>query len=258
MSEAIYRPLIEDMLWSYSRIDLFSQCPYAWFLHYIRNEPEQPRFYTTYGAYVHGLLDMYYKGEIAAKDLPVRYLSGFSSSVKGERPSASVVEKYVAQGLSYFSSFEPLPYNTVCSERHFTTAIPGNIHFHGVIDYIGEKNGEFYIVDHKSADIKPRGKSDKNNEDLDKRLRQLYLYAKFVKDRYKKFPKSLVFNCFRTGVLVEEPFSENAYNASLDWFVKSVESIEGENDFPPNIEWFYCRYLCGHSDSCCYFRERGR
>lgn len=37
MGEISYAPLIEDMVWSYSRIKAFDDCPYRWYLKYIRH-----------------------------------------------------------------------------------------------------------------------------------------------------------------------------------------------------------------------------
>lgn len=35
MGEVNYKPIIQDMTWSYSRIKSFNDCPYRWFLKYI-------------------------------------------------------------------------------------------------------------------------------------------------------------------------------------------------------------------------------
>ena len=36
MGEVNYAPLIDDMVWSYSRIKAFEDCPYRWYLKYIK------------------------------------------------------------------------------------------------------------------------------------------------------------------------------------------------------------------------------
>lgn len=36
MGEINYAPLIDDMVWSYSRIKAFEDCPYRWYLKYIK------------------------------------------------------------------------------------------------------------------------------------------------------------------------------------------------------------------------------
>ena len=237
MSDAIYKPLIDTMTFSWSRIELFKSCPYAWFLRYIRGESEQPKFYSSYGSFIHSLLERYYTGFLPAKELPVEFLTGFAEEVKGERPSDTVVKNYIGQGLSYFNSFKPLPFNTVSVEEKFTTSLPG-FRFTGIIDYIGERNGDLYIVDHKSADIKPRSrkkKQTKSDMELSDKLRQLYLYSAFLHEKYNKFPKALCFNCFRTGEFIEEPFSQDAYEDALSQASADVEAIRNETDFRPNI-----------------------
>ena len=57
MGEVSYRPLIEDMVWSYSRIECFDDCPYRWYLKYISGMKESPMFYTSYGSFMHRLLE---------------------------------------------------------------------------------------------------------------------------------------------------------------------------------------------------------
>ena len=129
------------------------------------------------------------------------------------------------------------------------------IPFTGFIDYLGEENGDYVIVDNKSRDLKPRSKRAKptvKDKELDSMLKQLYIYSAAVKQEYGKFPKLLCFNCFRTGTFIEEPFNEDAYNEAIEWAKKLVEEIKDTDDFYPNREFFSCYYICGVSDDCCY------
>jgi len=259
MSDAIYKPLIEDMTWSWSRIETFKNCPYEWFLKYIRGETEQPRFYSSYGSFMHSLLERYYTGFLPAKELPLEFLTNFAEEVEGFRPSDTVVGNYVDQGLSYFKNFHPFQLNTVAVEEKFAMDI-GGVRFTGIIDYIGERDGEYYIIDHKSADLKPRSnrkKQTKSDMELSEKLRQLYIYSAFLKEKYGKYPKSLCFNCFRTGTFIEEPFDEEAYKEAVEYISSAVKEIAEEENFNPNVSFFYCKYLCGYSDDCCYWKLRG-
>lgn len=129
----------------------------------------------------------------------------------------------------------------------------------GYIDYLGEKDGELYVVDNKSRDLKPRSKRAKptlKDAELDDMLRQLYIYSGAVKQEYGRFPKKLCFNCFKAGTFIEEPFSETAYQEAIDWAQKSIEEIKDADDFNPYVEYFGCRYICGVSDECCYWQMR--
>ena len=57
MGEISYRPLIEAMTWSYSRLEIFDDCPYRWFLTYIHTPKlkKEDKFYAAYGLFRHDL-----------------------------------------------------------------------------------------------------------------------------------------------------------------------------------------------------------
>lgn len=262
MSEGKYDSLIKKMTWSYSRIDCFNTCRYKWFLEYI-DDPlrinSKPMFYSSYGSFIHKLLERYYKGELPKGALASEFLSKFSENVKGERPPGGIVDKYIKAGYEYLKSFEPFPYNVVDVEKKVRFEIAGH-RFVGFIDYLGEKDGEYYIVDNKSRDLKPRSKRKKptlKDKELDEMLRQLYLYASAVREEYGKFPVRLCFNCFKSGVFIEEPFVMERYKEAIEWATHTIEKIQATNDFYPNLDYFFCRYLCDYSDECCFVDRKG-
>jgi len=254
MGEVSYRPLIEDMVWSYSRIGAFESCRYCWFLKYIKHQKETDKFYASYGSFMHKLIEKYYKGELEKGDMLTTFLAGFSSEVRGVRPQESTVQKYIKYGAAYLKGFQPFEYETVGVEKRVQFKI-GEIPFIGYIDYIGIKDGDYCIIDNKSRDLKPRSKRAKptaKDAELDSMLKQLYLYAAAIKQEYGKFPKELCFNCFRTGVFIKEPFDERAYTEAIEWAKKKVEEIKDVDEFYPNKEYFFCNYICGVSNACCY------
>lgn len=258
MGEVSYRPLIEDMVWSYSRIECFNDCPYKWYLKYISRCEETPQFYASYGSFMHKLLEQYYKGELTKEEMQIKFLFDFSKEVQGLRPPEKTVKKYIDAGVNYLKQFRPFPYNVLGVEKEVRFEIDG-IPFVGYIDFLGEKDGELYIVDNKSRDMKPRSCKKMptvNDKELDEMLRQLYIYAAAVKQEYGKYPKSLCFNCFKSGVFIEEPFRMQAFDEALNWVKKNVEAIRDADDFYPNVEFFNCFYLCGVSDECLYWQKR--
>lgn len=203
---------------------------------------------------MHKLLEMYYNGLITKEDLPVKFLLNFKSEVLGERPQESTVQKYIHSGSQYLKDFEPLPYNPIGIEKKVEFKI-GDSNFVGFIDFLGEKDGELYIVDNKSRELKQRSKRAKQtvkDAELDEMLRQLYIYACAVKQEYGKYPKSLCFNCFRNNVFIEEPFQLDGYNEAIEWAEKSIESIKNSEDFPPYLDFFGCKWICGCSSECDY------
>lgn len=257
MSDLIYRPLIEDMEWSYSRITSYNDCPYKWFLKYIKKYPEEEQFFSSYGSLIHKIIDKYYKNDIEQKEMCLYFLLNFAKCVKGNKPQESVVQKYIDSGVSYFKNFKPFPYNTLATEEQVKFEIDG-LKFQGIIDYIGEKDGNLCIIDNKSRNLKPRSKRKKQtrkDEELDNMLRQLYLYSAAVKQKYNQFPNKLCFNCFRNGVFIEEPFDENKYYENIEWIKHTIDDITNSTEFKPNIDYFKCNYLCGLQNECCYYQE---
>lgn len=248
-------PLILDgMTWSYSRVKCYDDCPYRWYLKYISEAESEPMFYSSYGSFMHELLADYYSGLISAEEMKIKYLFGFRENVMGERPSAATVTKYFEQGLQFIETIKPLPFHLIDVERRFELDIDG-IHTVGFIDYVGERDGELYIVDHKSREMKPRSgraKPTQKDEELDDMLRQLYLYAGAARELYGKYPISLCFNCFRNGNFIEEPFDESLYIETLAWLHRNIQYIRTEDEFPPTRDYFMCRWLCDVKNECCY------
>lgn len=255
MSDSVYKPLIDSMQWSYSRLKLFDTCRYAWYLKYLYGDDEEQNFYASYGSFVHKLIEEFYNGITSRQDLPMRFLTGFSSAVKGRRPKQEIVDKYIDAGFSYFQNFKPFKYGVVKVEEKIQFDIDGR-QFIGFIDFLGTEDGEFVVLDHKSRDLKPRSGRKKptvKDVELDEFLRQLYIYAAGVEQKFGKLPKKLCFNCFKSGVLIEEQFDNGAYESAKQWALEQISKIEQAEKFYPNIDWFYCTNLCGYKGQCPYY-----
>lgn len=253
----IYKPLIDEMVWSYSRLEAFD-CPYKWYMKYLCKEKEMDMFYSSYGKFMHDLLFLYHSGAISKEDMVSMYYGSFSNEVRGFRPQPSTVEKYIEEGANYIRNISKFDFNIVGVEEKVEFTI-GDYKFIGFIDVIGEKDGEYIIVDHKTRAMKQRSnrkKPTKNDEMIDEKLRQLYLYAHAVNQIYGKFPKYLCFNCFRNGEFIKEEFNEDKYKETIEWALKRIEEISNMEDFPPNLDYFACFNICGLHDRCCYFENR--
>lgn len=204
---------------------------------------------------MHKLIEEFYRGKLTKEEMLTKFLFDFQTEVKGERPKESTVSKYIQCGVEYLRGFSPFSYKMIDVEKKVEFEIGGK-KFIGFIDYLGEKDGEYYIVDNKSRELKPRSKRAKptvKDQELDEMLKQLYLYAAAVKQEYGKFPKALCFNCFKNGVFIEEPFSEKVFSETIEWFLKTIDNIADENDFLPYLDYFSCKNICGVKDECCYY-----
>lgn len=258
MSDIYYKPLIEEMTWSFSRIDTYNSCPYQWFLKYIKRYEDEDRFYARYGKFMHTLLEKYYSKKCTKDDILIDFLFNFSKEVRGLRPSESTVQKYIELGTNFIRSLEPIKLDSIDVEKEVFFKI-GDKDFIGYVDLIGEENGEILIIDHKSRDLKQRsGRAVPTTSDLelDEKLKQLYLYSVAIEKEYGRLPKYLCFNCFKSGQLIKELFDIKKYEETKKWALDCISKIENTEEFEPNPSYFRCRYLCGVSDRCIYDIER--
>ena len=257
MGNYSYKPLIEDMTWSYSRVSSFDSCPNAWFLKYIKGKQEHGMFYSSFGKLVHNIIERYYRGEIEKDAMLMEFLTRFSNEVVGEKPDEKIVNGYINGAASYFSEFHPLPYKMIDVEKSISFTI-GDKKFVGIIDYIGLDGDDICIVDNKSGNLKPRSKRKyptQKDMELDIKLRQLYIYSEAIKNEYGKYPAKLCFNCYRTGVLIEEPFIMSEYENAIAWALGEISKIEDEKYFIADPDYFRCRWLCGYNTSCEEYEE---
>lgn len=255
MGDINYAPLIDEMVWSYSRIGCYDDCPYRWYLKYIRKCKDKDMFYASYGSFMHKLIEKFYRGEMTKSQMLTEYLTGFKENVKGKRPKASTVKKFIDGGAEYLRGFSAFPYKMLDVEHKVEFDIDGR-KFLGFIDFLGEDDdGGLVIVDNKSRDLKPRSGREKptvKDKELDGMLRQLYLYAIAVEKEFGKLPKGLAFNCYRTGQFIYEEFNNEAFEEAKAWAIDSIKRIREDSDFEPNPNVFTCFWICGVNGNCEY------
>lgn len=254
-----YSFVIDSMDFSYSRLSSFDDCKYKWFMRYLLDEKEEEMFFASYGKFMHSLLERFYKKEITKSEMLSEYITSYSASVRGERPDGNIAESYFKNGLEYLKSFTPLPYKVLAVEERAEIDLFG-YHLVGYPDLVCEdEDGVIIIVDNKSADLKPRSNRNKptqNDQKLDKMLIQLYIYAAFVEKKYGKLPGWFLFNCYRTNTIIREPFVYEKYYQAKEWVKDKIAEIRMEEDFPPNVEYFFCKHLCGLHNECVYYPSK--
>ena len=252
MNEISYKPIIDDMCWSFSRIKTYDDCGYRWFLKYIKEYQGTEKFFASYGKFIHKIIEMYYKGELTKEEMLIKYLFDFQKEVHGIRPSENIVQGYIERGANYFRKFEPFPFDVVDVEKKVEFSID-DIPFVGYIDFLGKDENDIVIVDNKSKMLKPRSNrkiATKNDLELDEMLKQLYIYSVPIYQEYGKYPSKLCFNCFQTNTLIIEKFDINSFNLSLSWAKNTIQRIKETEDFSAKQEFFPCKYICDVSDKC--------
>lgn len=243
------------MVWSYSRITTFEDCPYRFFLKYIKLMPSVRKFFASYGSFMHGLLEHYAQGKLARAELLPYYLSHFLQAVPQKAPSSKVFANYFKQGADYLGGVLNLPAQMLASEKNYEFSI-GSRRFVGIVDLVCDDGG-LCIVDHKSHDLKPRSrrsKPTKQDTELDRYLRQLYLYSIPVEQEFGKTPSHLCFNCFRQQRFIQEPFREEQREKAISWALDTIDQIERTEEWAPNIEPFKCRHICD-VEHCCEWAQ---
>lgn len=234
--------------YSFSKLSSWWVCPYGWKLRYIDHLSGVGNAFSSYGSFVHSLMERYAKGELEIWDLPTTYEWEFDTAVPEKFPYNKFVvlrDSYYKQGLEFLQNFQGYEnYRILDVEKNFDAPIDDWI-FNGIIDLIFEDdNGKLIIRDYKSK------ASFKNATEQAEYARQLYLYSTYVKDTYGRFPDELQFLMFRKQTLITIPFDEAAYNEARTWAIETVQAIRDAFDYPPKCDAFYAANLCNHRDYC--------
>lgn len=244
------------MRFSYSRLKMFEQCPLAWKRKYIDEEEGEDNFFAQFGSCVHHVLERYAKHEISLFDLVPEYKKSFTKMVTADPPNDDMLKNYYETGIEYFYDIDlDLDlYDILGVEMEIQTDI-GEYEFCGYIDLlIREKNtGGIVVLDHKSKALtfKKNGDLTKaGTAGLEEFKKQLYLYSKYVFEKYGEYPKELKWNLFRTGKILSIPFSIQEYEESISWAEDIISKLEKEEKWEAKKDYYYCSYLCEYRGDC--------
>ena len=253
--------------WSYSRLRQFETCKYGWLLKYIFEVPQRKLFFSEYGKLMHELIAGHLRcGSLASlcstpsSAVQTEYARRFHDVLLCQEHckcfgrTGSIKAGYFMDGLRYLRGGETAlaGLQPLAVEPYVEFEVSSHP-FCGYIDLVARDTaGAISIVDHKSRALKERGgRRVKSNTLLDEYLRQLYLYSIPVAAQYGP-PDHLVFNCFRTGTLITEPFSQAAFEEAIAWALRTIEDILRETDWLPCENTWMCRYLCDVAGECEY------
>ena len=180
-----------NILWSWSRYNIFKTDPYSYFLKYIKCEKEDRRdsIYCVSGGYCHDILEKYYNGEIQQSDMINEYedslftmnLAEYKYDRSDEDKNSAIAEKYESCIKHFFRNHTKPDNLKMLLEMFCTIKVTDDIIFQGYIDNCGmykDENGEkrIIITDYKTSTIY-------KGEKLEKESGQLYLYAEGIRQR---------------------------------------------------------------------------
>ncbi len=249
-------------IWSYSKLNTFETCPYAYWLNYVAKDPpiNEENAFSQYGSFVHEILEKYFKGELELFELSTEYEDNFDDNILLDFPYCEshgrvidLCESYHDKGLAYLENFDGLPeYKILGVEEDFVIEILNGEKLRGFIDLILEdKNGNIIVLDHKSKS-KFKSKEEQKHYSF-----QPVLYSIYVHEKYGKWPDRVVFNMFRQQKYVKIKFTQELLQEALNWVESTISKIYSCEDFLPKFTkkekeemLYFCRNICGYKSSC--------
>lgn len=249
-----------DHVYSYSQLQSFDECKYAFYLKRIESLPEEAtNAFAEKGSLIHNLLDEWAKGLLSKDDMIAEYDRRYGDEVQSAWPRMmkGYAQKAYQQGYEFLQDFDEFQgYEILMAEEKYTSEIElpdgSSRPFVGIVDLIvrDESNGHLIIFDHKS-----KGKSSFKKAE-DEMYMQLYMYAQFVKEKFGQYPDELGFHLFnQEGIKVKRPFDLSEYERVMKWAADRIMQIEEAS----MLEWleckekpdFYCWELCPYRKETC-------
>ena len=259
-----YGFIISGMLWSFSRLNSYYNCPYEWKCKYIDCDYGEGSFFGEFGSHCHKLLEDYANGKIDIFEISQLYEDGFNEAVVHDAPPNKYVDirqSYFDKGLDYFNNldFDLDQYEILGVEKKVQFTI-GDKEFVGFIDLLlkEKSTGKIIILDHKSASIKflKNGKVSKGDQaHVREFIRQLCLYAKPVIEEYGHVDE-LWWNLFKDQNWLKMPFTQEDYDEAMQWASDTLKLIESDTSWLPNPDFYYCNYLCSQRNNACPYKPQ--
>lgn len=257
-----YSFLIDNMVWSFSRLNSFHICQHEWYLQYIDECKGDNNFYAEFGSFCHKILEKYAKGELGIFDLATYFDEHYDEAIQTDvfNKGSDTKEKYRKIGIDYFQNvdldFEN--YEILGIEKKCNFEIEGH-QFTGYIDLLlrDKSDGRIILIDHKSSDY-PIGKRGgflkQEKEKFEQYKKQLHLYCEQVFKEYGEYPKQIGWNYFKCQKWLFLDFDEEEFKASKNWALATIVEINQTEFFPPNPDFFYCHNLCRFRNSYCEYK----
>lgn len=266
MEVSPYKEQLDQMTWSFSRVNAYSTCPRMFKLTYLDHAPKANSAFGEWGSLCHSVYEDFAKGNLAEYECGQSYEERWATYMKDDFPPSRgtpLRDKYYERGKELFTTFEGFPehWEIISAEQEVNLQI-GDYLFVGYIDLLvrDKRDKKLIVVDHKSKS------KFKNDEEQAHYALQLYLYAEWVFQHFGEYPKQLLFNMFRVGEEVIIDFNQQDHQNALEWFTSTIRQIYQDVEFWDKIELeyeanhkpmsayhnsdYFCRYICSCRYSC--------
>ena len=237
-------------------------CFYNFYLNYVLGDRGEDNYFSNIGTLTHELIEKYNKGELFDWDLPIELEKQYAL-MQYDPPFPAMGKKYRQQINDFFlvddfsQYFKDYKILEMEDEKVFKV---GEYEFKGYPDMVGEHTQHgLSIVDYKTAK-KYEGKKLHHN------IMQLYLYAIPIKEKYGKYPDSLIYFYPREDVKEDViKFNMKDMDRTIKFVMDIIPRIEkfiaetekDSSGIEPrcnmwNSEDFYANQLCNFRNKCVY------
>jgi len=250
--------LTDNFRYSFSKLAGYLQCPRSFYLNYVvQNSEGVGNFFGEIGSWCHILLEQWAKDEIPPFLLAEEFEAGYDEHVRMAPPPfpKNLGQSSHDQCLSYFENFDGFgdEWEVISVEDKFILTYEG-YNISGIADLVlrHKETGAIRIIDHKTKSAASMAK------EINLYRKQLYLYCHWCKERFGQWPQDVCFNMIKTQEMIIEPFSEEEYNKSMQWYLDVIHQIEASDaleDWPCKINKYFCSNLCDMCSECTEWLE---
>ena len=274
----------DKKIYSYSRLESYHNCPYAYYITYIEGNRSEHNIYSFLGSVVHELLEELQQKIINNDDAIEKFENAVTEAdmLGYEWMSDSVKNKYVLAVKHYLEHYKPIECDEYFIEEYFEIPV-GDKWMKGYIDLYTITDGVIDIYDYKTS-----SSSSFTGKYAYKKMRQMILYGIAIKQKhpdkeirsmnfdmlkYYKVPSKrsklgytlkdrstidiLDFTTEFSPAYVSAEFTPEVVEEVTEYVCNTVNEIESldkdlscyKKGFNPKKD-FFCKTLCSFRDRC--------
>lgn len=262
MDKSQFDFIIDGIVFSYSSVSTFENCPYSFKLTYIDALPREKNFFSDFGLLVHDCFEQFFGDKLSYFELSDYYKKQFDVFVTSVPPQypAGMLERYRENGQEFFDNFffEKDNYEMLFVEDTIDLQI-GDVLFTARPDLvlIEKETGKHILLDYKTSTPyridKRNGKEIVDNQKIAGYLKQMYLYTHAVMQKYQIKISEIKIWYPRLNRIDTYVWDEKEETKVIKWLNETVKKIKNETDFTyDNSSKYFCQNLCGVRDFCEY------
>lgn len=253
-----YKDILDKIEWSFSRLHLYEQCPYAFYLKKINEVEGVDNSYAEIGKFAHEILEKIYKQESSVDEALKEWIEEFDNNIFSYISESSKEKKYIdfCNNLATFDESIFEKYDVLEVESKFNWKVK-KYNCIGIVDLLLQDKitKEIILIDNKSASpfFGKKGQLLKTQTDnFNSYSKQMYMYCKPIYEKYGVFPSRIEWNHMFDSTKTSISFNINNYNATQEWVINTIKKIYNDKTFDAFQSYMMCYQLCGYRYDCEY------